>query len=148
MTRLINFKNTHLFIAEHNRTNASWKAGHNQFSDWSHEEYKAILGYINSAKDMANYPTITYQATDDEDEDDDGYIVNWVEKGAVTPVKNQGDCGSCWSFSTTGSLEGAHFVATDELLSFSEQQLIDCSDLTYGNYGCNGGRQVNAYVYF
>merc|ERR1739846_127827 len=73
---------------------------------------------------------------------------NWVEDGAVTPVKDQGQCGSCWAFSTTGSLEGAHFVATGELLSFSEQQLVDCAGIKYGNMGCNGGLQDNAYKYY
>lgn len=100
---------------------------------------------------MTSYPTTIYQVTDDSDNDSDSDTyekVNWVKEGAVTPVKDQGQCSSCWSFSTTGSLEGAHFIAAGELLSFSEQQLIDCSDLTYGNYGCNGGRQVNAYVYY
>ena len=55
------------------------------------------------------------------DESDIANSVNWVDAGAVTPVKNQGACGSCWAFSTTGSLEGAHKIATGELLSFSEQ---------------------------
>lgn len=74
---------------------------------------------------MTSYSTTTYQATGDDDDDDDDdsdhYTINWVDKGAVTGVKDQGACSSCWSFSTTGSLEGAHYVASKELLSFSEQ---------------------------
>ena len=66
--------------------------------------------------------------------------------GAVTEVMNQGACGSCWAFSTTGSLEGSHFVATGELLSFSEQQLLACD--TDGNDACNGGTQQEAYEYY
>ena len=63
----------------------------------------------------------------------------------MTPVKDQGACGSCWAFATTGSLEGAHFIATKELLSFSEQQLVDCSN---ENLGCNGGLSEYAYKYY
>jgi len=75
--------------------------------------------------------------------------VNWVTDGAVTGVKDQGQCGSCWSFSTTGAMEGAHFVAGNALESFSEQQLVDCAyGAAYGSYGCNGGSMDGAMAYY
>jgi hypothetical protein len=69
--------------------------------------------------------------------------VNWTAAGAVTPVKDQGQCGSCWAFATVGAIEGAYAVANGTLLSLSEQQVVSC-DRANGNDGCNGGEQITA----
>ena len=69
---------------------------------------------------------------------------DWREKGVVSPVKNQGNCGSCWTFSTTGALEAAYALEFGSILSLSEQQLIDCAQ-AFDNHGCSGGLPSHAF---
>jgi cathepsin L len=138
--RLGLFESMERFIEEHNASGKKWTVAHNHLSDLSTEEYRSLLGYKMSSEHQSNVVLL---------EETNADTVNWVTAGGVTKVKDQGQCGSCWSFSTTGSMEGAHFVASGELLSFSEQQLVDCAyGSQYGSYGCNGGSMDGAMVYY
>ena len=104
--------------------------GINHMADWTDAEYKRLLGY--RTRPNANKAAETFTG----DLADVPASVDWRAKGAVNPVKNQGQCGSCWAFSATCAVEGAHFLATGELISLSEQQLVSC-DAT--SFGCGGG---------
>lgn len=70
--------------------------------------------------------------------------IDWTTKGAVTPIKNQAQCGSCWAFSTTGSIEGAYQIAGNALTAFSEQELVSCDKV---DDGCQGGLMDNGFKY-
>jgi cathepsin L len=126
-------------IAAINSQNGNlFTVGVNQFADWTETEYKKLLGYKAGKKNPKNI--VNLKVTDLP------ASVDWRTAGAVTPVKNQQQCGSCWSFSATGSMEGAHFLKTGQLVSLSEQQLVDCSG-PQGNMGCNGGWMDQAFTY-
>jgi cathepsin L len=114
----------------------------NEFGDLTAEEFGAIYNGYRMSEDR--------ELTDDVYTHDDKFelptTVDWRTKGVVTGIKNQGQCGSCWAFSTTGSVEGATAIKSGKLVSESEQNLVDCSG-SYGNYGCDGGLMDNAFKY-
>ncbi|XP_063053585.1 pro-cathepsin H [Engraulis encrasicolus] len=139
--RLKIFAENKRMIEKHNAGNHTFTMGLNQFSDLTFAEFKrsfllnepqncsATVG--NHVKGHRHYPD----------------SIDWRKKGNfVTPVKNQGGCGSCWTFSTTGCLESVTAISTGKLLDLSEQQLVDCAQ-AFNNHGCSGGLPSQAFEY-
>jgi C1A family cysteine protease len=137
--RLDIFKQKVAKIEEHNaKEGVTWTLGVNHFTDRTEEEIKKQMGLMEKPLHETGPAIHKYSESDIQES------VDWRQKGAVTPIKNQGHCGSCWAFATVGALEGAHFLKSGELLSLSEQQLVDCSEF---DMGCHGGRPFLAYLY-
>jgi cathepsin L len=133
-------------INTHNTNNDDWKMDINIFADLRNDEFKKIRvnGFTNNEPNTHNFVLYNYFESPDDDKVPDSW--DWTEKGAVTPVKDQAQCGSCFAFSSIGALEGAYFLKTGKLVSLSEQQLVDCSS-NYGNQGCGGGLMDNCFKY-
>ena len=129
-------------IVSHNAGNHSWSMGINKFADLTADEFKARYtgGFKAPKKNLRRVAEGPFNVTANPTS------VDWTTKGAVTPIKNQEQCGSCWAFSTTGSVEGAWFISKGSLVSLSEQQLVDCSTAE-GNQGCNGGLMDYGFQY-
>jgi len=138
--RYATFKANLDFVNNWDAETRGFQVGINKFADLTSEEFASIYNGMRVTKSYVpvNKPVVPSGVTGD--------IVNWANKGAVTPIKNQGQCGSCWSFSATGSMEGAKFLSTGTLTSLSEQNLVDCST-AQGNDGCNGGLMDQAFQY-
>ena len=119
----------------------TFSLGLNKFADMTLKEAKTkFFGYKRMTSRNVETVDLTKTVIADPPASWD-----WTTKGAVTPIKDQGNCGSCWAFSTTGSLEGLNQIKNGDLKSFSEQYLVDCSK--DGNEGCNGGEMTTALQY-
>ncbi|KAH9245967.1 hypothetical protein BASA81_016508 [Batrachochytrium salamandrivorans] len=142
--RLANFQASLARVQSHNaQPQRTFDMGVTLFADLSDEEFLQLVEtkitdcYANgtSTSHFPQQPLLTLPNA-----------IDWRERGAVTPVKNQGQCGSCWAFATVAALEAHHFIHTGKRLILSEQQLVDCSR-AYGNMGCHGGWPASALQY-
>merc|ERR1712228_1132272 len=136
------FKSNVDFINEMNAKGNDFELGVTPFADLTAEEFDAHHFGIKKPTDL--YGDLPYLGRHNSSNKVLASSVDWTTKGAVTPVKNQGQCGSCWSFSSTGSLEGANFIASGKLVSLSEQQFVDCDKV---DSGCQGGLMDNAFEF-
>ena len=135
------FKSNLAYIASKNSQNgATYTLGLNKFADMTNKEFRKRLGR-KKIHQQSNAPYTFLE------ENAVPKAVDWRNQGAVNPVQDQGQCGSCWAFSATAAIEGAHFIATKKLIKLSEQQFVDCAGGSYGNEGCNGGDETVAMQY-
>ncbi|XP_019588085.1 procathepsin L [Rhinolophus sinicus] len=135
-----NMKMIDLHNQEYNQGKQSFTMAMNTFGDMTSEEFRQVMNGLQNQerkKGKVFWEPLFAEIPPS---------VDWREEGYVTPVKDQGHCGSCWAFSATGALEGQMFRKTGKLISLSEQNLVDCSQ-SQGNKGCNGGLMDNAFQY-
>ena len=136
------FKEVDARVMSHNKS-LPYRLGHNAFSDLTWDEFRSVRvgGYNKRGRKRV---VVDSKAEVRLFEKELPESIDWVALGAVTEVKHQGSCGSCWAFSTTGALEGAYFLASDNLVSLSEQNLVDCDKV---DEGCEGGLMDDAFEY-
>jgi len=122
------------------RPGMTWTAGINQYSDMTSAEWKRAIALMAPQECSATNRRSPVSLIDPPKS------VDWRKKGVVSDVKDQGGCGSCWTFSTTGCLEAHHAIKTGKLVTLAEQQLVDCAQ-DFNNHGCNGGLPSQAFEY-
>ncbi len=135
------FKNNLNLIEDHNKNDTLFKLELNKFSHLTKEEYKKLIGFnninLNNNLDCEDMPK-----NNNTELNNDNF--NWVDKNKITNVKNQLECGSCWAFSTIGAYENWYAINNNELVDFSEQELVDCDK---NDNSCNGGLMINGFNY-
>jgi len=131
--RMYIWQKNYKMVEKHNSEKHSYTMAINKFSDWTVEEFNNFLGYQPRPERSTGK---TYENVKTPD------VVDYREEGKVTPPKDQGQCGSCWAFSSTGGIEGVWAKNMGELVSVSEQQLVDCAQ-----GGCNGGHMINGWTH-
>ncbi|XP_020881663.1 LOW QUALITY PROTEIN: senescence-specific cysteine protease SAG12 [Arabidopsis lyrata subsp. lyrata] len=139
------FKKNLKFVESFNmNTNNTYKLDVNKFSDLTDEEFQArYMGLVPEGMTGDSQKTVSFRY---ENVSETGESMDWRLEGAVTPVKDQGQCGCCWAFAAVAAVEGVTKIANGELVSLSEQQLVDCSTAN-NNMGCDGGLALTAYDY-
>eukprot|EP01135_Chromosphaera_perkinsii_P004762 Nk52_evm34s295 gene=Nk52_evmTU34s295 len=142
------FEKNKEFIDEHNKKTDKWyELELNEFADYDETDFKRdyLSSFPKTAK-KSDQPNLLGSAGVS-----DYYLpehVDWRDKNVVIPPKNQGKCGSCWTFAAIAALESHHALRSNELIELSEQQILDCaSNKYYGNMGCGGGTLDAAYAY-
>jgi len=145
---LQNFANNEDIINAHNsQANVTYTLGHNQYSHLSLDEWRSYVNLGLKKPEESEAPLFVLEAGDMTSM---AASIDWTTKGAVTGVKDQGQCGSCWSFSATGAMEGRHFATKGTALtSLSEQHFVDCDNRQNGgtDLGCNGGLMDSAFTW-
>jgi KDEL-tailed cysteine endopeptidase len=133
-------KNLAALVEENSKNDNTFTVGINKFADWTPAEYRRLLSYkpTRGAKVLSQeYTNVSIPTS-----------VDWRTEGAVNPVKDQGQCGSCWAFSAVGALESRYKISAGTLFSLSEQQLVDCATGSpYSSEGCNGGEMTDGFDY-
>ena len=135
-----NLRNIILHNLDHTQ---NFTMGINQFTDLTAQEFKdQYVGGLKS--EVGSYGCKSFSSSASGAPSS----IDWRQKGAVTSVKDQGQCGSCWTFSATGAVEGAWAISSGKLVDLSEQELVDCATgLAYGSHGCSGGQMEGAFKF-
>jgi len=146
------FKQNLVKINALNSKGTATRYGVNEFADLTAEEFEVRLSKVNMGVKDPSWPVAELYSDEQVQALPDSF--DWRAKGAVTDIKNQGDCGSCWSFSATGNMEGQWFLKGNTLVGLSEQNLVDCDHecMEYMgeqscDAGCDGGLMPNAFTY-